>query len=1056
MSTFSNEADFENALCDMLHRKGWKDGVLLYPTEDELLRNWAQILFDNNKQIDRLNGCPLTQGEMSQLMEQIVALRTPVLLNGFINGKTVTIRRDNQDDTLHFGKEVSLKIYDRMEIAEGESRYQIARQPRFARHRKVLPDRRGDMMLLINGMPVFHIELKRSGVDVSQACHQIEKYSHEGIFNGLFSLVQIFVAMTPERTLYFANPGPDGKFNPDFYFHWADFNNVPIHEWERIAESLLSIPMAHQMLGFYTVADSSDGILKVMRSYQYYAAHKISDRVKTHHWGEDRRLGGYVWHTTGSGKTMTSFKSAQLIAGSKHADKVVFLMDRIELGTQSLEEYRAFADDSEEVQGTEDTHALISKLKSKSPAERLIVTSIQKMSRIKGDGVKTADLDKIRSRRLVFVVDEAHRSTFGDMLQDIRDTFPHAMLFGFTGTPIHDENRRKLSTTTDVFGGELHRYSIADGIRDKNVLGFDPHKVMTYRDNDLRYAVALARAKAKSEEDALADARKRKVFYHYMDEVPMVSFINDKGKRKRGIEDYADVMYKTPEHREIVVEHICRNWQRLSRGGKFHAMLAASTIPEAVEYYHLFRKKAPWLRTTALFDPNIDNEGDEAIDKEEALAVILEDYNNLYGKNYSISTHAQFKRDLSYRLAHKKAYERVEFKPELQLNLLIVVDQMLTGFDSKWVNTLYLDKVLRYESIIQAFSRTNRLFGPEKPFGTIYYYRKPHTMEKNVEAAVKLYSGDKPLGLYAEKLPRNLEMLNAIYTQIQSLFDGSGVNNFERLPEANAERAKFAQLFNDLNEYLEAAKVQGFRWDWLHYEFEQAPSVDVLFDENIYLVLALRYKELFNSVGLEKGEAIPYAIEPYLTEIDTGRINSDYMNSRFEKYLKVLNNHEVDDSVIKLLLEELHQSFSALSQEEQKYADIFLRDVANGDVLIQSDKTFRDYVSAYIQRAENDRIHRFSELLGLNEKMLRNILDDRPTAENLDKYSRFEKLKETVNKEKAKAYFENKEQKTLPAFRIGQRVDELLRIFVLSGGERPALGYDDNEEKVLFAADEFE
>ena len=379
---FNKESDFEAALIKILSEKGWEKEVLKNYSEQDLLRNWANILFENNRDIDRLNDYPLTDSEMQQILEQIEALRTPLKLNGFINGKSVSIVRDNPDDKLHFGKEVSLKIYDRREIAAGQSRYQIVQQPKFPTKSKLLNDRRGDLMLLINGMPVIHIELKKSGIPVSQACNQIEKYSHEGIFSGLFSLVQIFVAMEPNEAVYFANPGPDGKFNPDYYFHWADFNNEPINEWNKVASTLLSIPMAHQLIGFYTVADDSDGVLKVMRSYQYFAASAISDKVAKAKWEGNNQLGGYIWHTTGSGKTMTSFKSAQLIASSKDADKVIFLMDRIELGTQSLKEYRGFADENESVQATENTNVLITKLKSTNPADTLIVTSIQKMSNI--------------------------------------------------------------------------------------------------------------------------------------------------------------------------------------------------------------------------------------------------------------------------------------------------------------------------------------------------------------------------------------------------------------------------------------------------------------------------------------------------------------------------------------------------------------------------------------------------------------------------------------------------------------------------------------------------
>lgn len=703
---FTKEADFEEALIKILTTKGWESEILQYPTEQDLIRNWADILFDNNRGIDRLGDWPLTDGEMQQIIEQIRAQRTPLKLNGFINGKTVSVKRDNPEDKAHFGKEVSLKIYDRMEIAAGQSRYQIVQQPQFPAKSKMLNDRRGDLMLLINGMPVFHLELKRSGVPISQAYNQIEKYAHEGVFTGLFSLVQIFVAMNPEEAVYFANPGPDGKFNMDYYFHWADFNNEPINDWREIASSLLSIPMAHQLIGFYTVADDADGVLKVMRSYQYYAANAISDVVSKTNWGSGSQRGGYIWHTTGSGKTMTSFKSAQLIANSKDADKVVFLTDRIELGTQSLKEYRAFADDNESVQATENTYVLISKLKSTASADTLIVTSIQKMSNIRDeDGGRNADdIAIINKKRIVFIVDEAHRSTFGDMLATIKETFPHAIFFGFTGTPVFEEHAKKNNAQTDVFGNELHRYSIADGIRDKNVLGFDPYKVLTFRDKDVRQAVALEKAKAATVQEALDDPKKAEVYYRYMDasQVKMYGEEGEDGKWHKGIEDYLpNNQYQTDAHKQTVIADIKENWLTLSHNGKFHAIFATSSIPEAIEYYRMMKVAMPELKTTCLFDPNIDNNGG-AVYKEDGLVEIISDYNDRYGQDFSIQTHARFKKDLSSRLAHKEQYKRVERTPDQQLDLLIVVDQMLTGFDSKWVNTLYMDKVLEYENIIQA------------------------------------------------------------------------------------------------------------------------------------------------------------------------------------------------------------------------------------------------------------------------------------------------------------------------------------------------------------------
>lgn len=1040
---FNKEADFEAAMIHMLSEHGWEAEVLCNPTEQQLIRNWADILFQNNRGIDRLNDSPLTDGEMRQILEQIAALRTPLKLNGFINGKTVSIVRDNPEDTRHFGKEISLKIYDRQEIAAGQSRYQIARQPRFPGKSKLLNDRRGDLTLLINGMPVIHIELKRSGVPVSQACNQIEKYAAEGVFTGLFSLVQIFVAMNPEETVYLANPGPEGKFNPGFRFHWADFNNEPLNDWKTIASTLLSIPMAHQLIGFYTVADDTDGVLKVMRSYQVFAANRISDKVAKTKWELGGQRGGFVWHTTGSGKTMTSFKSAQLIAASKDADKVIFLIDRIELGTQSLKEYKGFADSNEEVQATENTHALIAKLTSPAPANTLIVTSIQKMSNIRDDAegnLKAADLAIMQSKRIVFIVDECHRSVFGEnMMPRIKQTFPRAIFFGFSGTPIQDENQKKGSVTATIFGDELHRYSIADGIRDKNVLGFDPYKVLTHRDADLRQSVALEKAKADTAREAIADPMKNKVYYAYMGK-PMAGHYTDAGEYVKGIEDYIpNSQYEREQHREKVVEDIRDNWVTLSHNGKFHAIFATSSIPEAIAYYRHVKATIPDLKVTALFDPNIDNNGHGLI-KEDGLKEILLDYNARYGQDFTIPTFAKMKRDISARLAHKQPYTRIERTPELQIDLLIVVDQMLTGFDSKWINTLYLDKVLQYENIIQAFSRTNRLFGPDKPFGVIRYYRRPHTMERLIREAVKLYSGDKPLGLFAERLDKNLEGMNFIFSQIKALFGQAGIENFTCLPSEDTERKKFVDLFKTLNVYLEAAKVQGFIWEKPVYAFEDGDSgekkrIEVALNEATYQILALRYKELFiPGGGAGGGGDLPYDIDSHLMAIDTTKINVDYMNTRFAKYMKLLHQQGANADAIRQAEDGLHKTFASLTQEEQKFANIFLHDIQSGDVVPEEGKTFRDYITEYVAKAKDDQIHRIASCLGVDEGKLRAMMGVRATEANINAFGRFDALKATADKEKAKAYFEAVEGHVVIPPKVPMKIDKLLREFILQGG----------------------
>ena len=1041
---FDKESDFEEAVIGVLVERGWEPEVIRHPTEEDLLKNWADILFNNNRQRNCLNECPLTDGEMQQIMEQVINLRTPLRLNSFINGRSVSITRDNPDDELHFGKEVSLKIYDRQEIAYGESRYQIVQQPHFNTKSPILNNRRGD---LINGMPVIHIELKRSNVPVSDAYNQIIKYSHEGVFRGIFSLIQVFVAMEPEEAVYFANPGEDGVFNPAFFFHWADFDNIPINQWDKVTASLLNIPMAHMLIGFYTIADTEDNLLKVMRSYQYYAAIGIADRVTKRNWKEDTpetQRGGHVWHTTGSGKTMTSFKSAQLIASSHDADKVVFLVDRKELGIQSLKEYRSFAAETESVQATENTDILISKLKSDDHDNTLIVTSIQKLSNISEEmaGLKAADLKKIKSKRIVIIIDECHRSTFGEMLTTIKETFKHSIIFGFTGTPIQDVNIKKDSTTTTIFGSEIHRYTLADGIRDKNVLGFDPYMVRIYDDAELREQVALDQAKAEKVEDVMKDEKKKKVFYKFMDSSKIKMYGEQVGdKWIKGIEDYIP-NDQTDEYVMGVISDIKKKWLIYSRGGKFHAIFATSSIPEAVKYWRLMKKEMPDLMITAMFDPTIDNEGGTgSLDKEDGIVEMLEDYKDRLGQSFTIPTYDKFRKDVSLRLAHKKPYDRLE--PNQQIDILIVVNQMLTGFDSKWVNTLYLDKVMQYENLIQAFSRTNRLFNEsEKPFGIIKYYRRPNTMEKNIEAAVEAYSGNIPMGLFVDKLPRNLRNLNRTFEEIKEIFDAAGITDFDKLPEEKSERTKFVKVFNQFDTYLQAAKIQGFSWKQNVYLAEDGSDIEMLFDEMTYLILLARYKELTSGGGGGgRGGDIPYDVKIHITEYDTAKIDAEYMNTRFEKFLKLIQG-EYDQETLDKTLKDLHKSFSMLSAEEQKYANVFLHDVQAGNAKIVPGKTFRDYISDLMKGAEDARIKRVVSRLGCYERLLREMLARKVTKETIEAHGKFDELKASVDDAKATEFFITVEHDNFRESRLAMLIDAYLRYFLLSGGQDP---YPENE-----------
>ena len=1068
MYEYEHELPFEKDLVNLLvNEKGWVDGFFMNPSEEDLIKNWADIIYHNNRKPERLGDYRLTEGEIAQLMEQIDNAVTPLQKNELITNGELQIVRDNPEHKDMFGKTVTLYIFDRNEIARGRSKYQIARQPQFPTADPIMRDRRGDVMLLINGLPVIHVELKSSKGNLHTALDQLQTYSDLGIYNkGLFSLVQIFVAMTPEDMRYLANPGFGVKFNKDLIFNWADADNIPQTHWKYIAETFLSIPMAHQLIGYYTVADKGDNTLKVLRSYQYYAADRIAKKVEfvnQKHWEGNDIYGGFIEHTTGSGKTLTSFKAAQLIAKRQLADKVVFLVDRIELGLQSREEYANFTDTSIDIHDTDDTDSLIGKLKSpEENGEILIVTSIQKLSRVRRDNTKKADIDKINSKHIVIIVDECHRSTFGDMLIDIKQTLDHAIFFGFSGTPIRDENNHAGMTTADIFGPQLHIYSIADGIRDHNVLEFDPYMEETYPEFDVRQNIAFHKANVKSEAEAYANERKKKIYLKYMNEIPMAGYKDDRGKYHKGIEDWFDAInYDTDKHRRAVVMDIKKKWMHKSIGNKYHAILATSGIAEAVDYYHLLKELMPNLKVTCLFDPGTFS-GDEDEDgngrkltqaeKELALVEIFKDYKKNFGIEYKLAQHKSFKKDLSRRLAHKKPYQNLE--PEMQLNILVVVWQMLTGYDSKWVNTLYLDKELRNEHLIQAFSRTNRLNGIDKQYGIIHYYRYPHSMRRNVVDAFKLYSGDKPYQIFVLKLPGNLQKLNQAFIDIRDLFADCGIENFECLPEEQADRAMFAKHFQKLNQSLYASRLQGFTWDDLNPQMPDGSNIEVLIDEETYNILLQRYHELALGGGGGGDEGIQYDIDTQISELATGKISTDYMNANFTKYVRSLQaNNPTEDQ--QRLLNSLHKSYAALSQEEQSYANVFLTEFMNGGIQLEEGKTFHDYIVEYQTRARDNRTQRFADALGLDADLLRDAMRMVLSESNITN-ALLKPIKDSMDLQKAKEDFEALEGSPLSMRKVVTKVDEMLRKFLLEGGfEIEPIIQEETSSKTIPLYDEY-
>ncbi len=978
------ELKFEEDLIEMLSQVGWDPNVIKNPTHDDLEKNFRQIINENN--INKLGtDTLLTDGEFGQIMDKINSFcTTPVASNVLINGKEITITSEIARGSYAVGDEIYLYIFDPVEVAGGKSRYQIVEQPKFATSDK-FNDRRGDVILLINGLPVIHIELKASGHELDEGITQIQKYMNEGVYKRLLQLVQVFFVMTPEDCIYFANSFP--TLNPAYMYHWGDEKNMPIKDWQKLlkgADHILSIPEAHQLVGYYTSAsiekDSNGcienintGKLMVARSYQVQAARNIMKRTKMQRWGNHTPLGGYVWGTTGCGKTFTSYKSGQLIIDKNYADKVVFVVDRIELSVQSYDEYNAFARDGEPIAKSKSTHDLFELLKNDK--DKLIITSIQKLSRVneeKSKYVNQGDIEKLNNKRVVFIIDEAHRSQFGEMHEQIKKTFVNALFFGFTGTPIFSEHSKVDGLTSEVtFGPCLSVYSIASGIRDKNVLGFDPKMVKTFRDNDLKDAIACDKANVKSVAEAKGDKEKWKIYQKFYN----LSMIE--------IEKLIPpAQYDTDAHRKAVVEDIMSNWDLLSNAGgniRFHALLATNSIPEAVDYYRLFKDTD--LKVTALFDPNLHGDSQAIIDKENALIEIVDDYNTMFGTGSIINRESDpslktFKTDITKRLAHKKEYENISEND--MLDIVIVVDQLLTGFDSKYINTLYLDKVLDTDGLIQAISRTNRVLDfDEKPWGIFRYYRLPYTMEANIKEALRLYcEGGEDSGAIVSNIDENLESANKLYDEISKIFDNAGIKNFRSLPKMTADCQKFKQLFRTLAQTINGMKLQGMNWknDADPYVMKLEVSkkwIDSI--TRIYDILYMRYQDLLpgKTDSAVATKRVGYNLTASISEVDKDKIDADYLEQHFKQIIPTLVG-DFTEIEKELVITEFENLLGTLSEEQQKYAKIIIDDIKEGKLTV-GDKTLKQLIAEYKTDAVNQKIIDFADLYGLVVSSLHKI-----------------------------------------------------------------------------------
>ena len=562
------------------------------------------------------------------------------------------------------GKRIWVEFLNRQQWCQNE--FQVSNQITVEGRKKC----RYDVTILINGLPLVQIELKRRGVELKQAYNQIQRY-HKTSFHGLFDYIQLFVISNGVNTRYFAN-NPNSGYK--FTFNWTDAANVPFNELDKFAAFFLEKCTLGKIIGKYIVLHEGDKCLMVLRPYQFYAVEKILDKVK------NSNDNGYIWHTTGAGKTLTSFKAAQLVSELDDVDKVMFVVDRHDLDTQTQSEYEAFEPGA--VDGTDNTDELVKRLHSNS---KIIITTIQKLNVAVSKTWYSSKIEAIRHSRVVMIFDECHRSHFGDSHKRIMKFFDNAQVFGFTGTPIFTENAVDGHTTKEVFGDCLHKYLIKDAIADENVLGF------------------------------LVE------YYHGNEDV-------EKGNANR---------------MEEIAKFILNNFNKSTFDGEFDALFAVQSVPMLIRYYKIFKSLKPNIRIGAVFTYGANNSQDdeqtgmgtgqfvsESVGEADELQAIMDDYNKMYGTAYSTENFRAYYDDINLRMKKKKA----DMKP---LDLCLVVGMFLTGFDSKKLNTLYVDKNMEYHGLLQAFSRTNRVLNEKKRFGKIVCFRD---LKSNVDTSIRLFS----------------------------------------------------------------------------------------------------------------------------------------------------------------------------------------------------------------------------------------------------------------------------------------------------------------------------
>ena len=864
--------------------------------------NEKDLIANLKRQLEKHNKIRLSDSEFKQVLNK---------LNRGNIFERARILRDKVDYIKDDGKVNHIELVDQIHYCKNQ--YQVTNQVTMRGQYK----NRYDVTLLINGLPLVQIELKRRGLEVKEAFNQTLRYYRESYQagTGLFSYIQIFVISNGTNTKYYAN-NPNLKQDFKQTFYWTNSDNERITQISEFAEEFLEKCQLSKLITKYIVLNESMQMLMVLRPYQYYAVENIVERVK------NTSKHGYIWHTTGSGKTLTSFKAAQILTQSQNIHKVLFVVDRKDLDFQTIKEFNSFSEGS--VDATSNTNMLVEQLKDNTP---LIVTTLQKLSIATSRSRFREQLpDELIEKRVILIFDECHRSQFGETHNQIRNFFPNAQMFGFTGTPIFAENSSTVAhgkrTTKDLFDDCLHKYVITDAIRDGNVLKFSVEYIQTV-------------------------------------------------KRKEGISDIQVEAIDTVEAMEAderidaIVDYVIDNHRRKTHGKEFTSIFCTSGIPALIKYYDAFKQKIAssqqQLQVATIFSYQVnEDDKDEAgfietdltdttsgtvnKDTRQKLDEYIADYNKAFGTNYSTDSFYSYYQDIGKRVRDRR------------VDILLVVNMFLTGFDSKYLNTIYVDKNLKYHGLVQAYSRTNRILGTKKSQGNVVCFRN---LKSATDQAIELFANKdaieevvlQPYESYVKLFNDAVKALKKITPTVDS------VNNLV----TEDDKAEFIRIFRELIRQKNVLVC--------FTEFEYA---DLSIKEQEFADYQSKYLDLYEETKSDR-EKEKVSI---LDDLD------------FE--LELIRRDNINVGYILMLLEEMRDA----DEKEREKTLAYISNILDTEVQLRSKRelieqfvsehmaesvqnrnlrdTFKDYWDDKAQIA----IQELAKSEDLKEKGLRNLIDE--------------------------------------------------------------------------------